>query len=50
MCVYMYIYIYIYIYIRVRGFPERDILSLRMLVLGSGTDEVHSLREDLALV
>ena len=28
--------------IRVRGFPERDILSLRMLVLGSGTDEVPS--------
>ena len=37
-------------YIRVRGVPERDILSLRMLVLGSGTDEVASLREDLALV
>ena len=28
------IYIYIYIYIRVRGFPERDILSLRTLGLG----------------
>ena len=38
---YVYLFIYLLIYIRVRGFPERDILSLRLLVLGSGTDEVH---------